>query len=102
MWFSVLCKHVQHAAWGCMIYLAYLCFSRLLCATEKPARVQRNFLFFSCLSFRENLLAPLAGRSENHNKLRSDGTWHQAGNWQLGNALISLAKWANKALAARG
>lgn len=28
--------------------------------------------------------------------------WHQAGNWQLGTALISLAKWANKALAARG
>lgn len=77
---SVLCKHVQHATWGCMIYLAYLCFPRLLCATEKPARVQRIFLFFSCLSFRENLLAPLAGRSENHNKLRSDGTWHQAGN----------------------
>lgn len=82
MCLSALCKHVQHATWGCMIYLAYLCFPRLLCATEKPARVQRNFLFFSCLSFRENLLAPLAGRSENHNKLRSDGTWLAPG-WEL-------------------
>lgn len=81
MCLSALCKHVQHATWGCMIYLAYLCFPRLLCATEKPARVQRIFLFFSCLSFRENLLAPLAGRSENHNKLRSDGTWLAPG-WE--------------------
>lgn len=100
---SVLCKHRQHE--GLHDLFGFLvCFSRLLCAAaEKPARVQRIFLFLSCLSFRSGKPFSTLDRPQRKSQQvvlrRSD---RQGPGTRLGTGLISRAKWANNARAAEG